>query len=74
MRPKNEKQLGSAVVELRDVSGIVVVINSVRVSRVDTLVSNVRIEDPLDFVEWTTITVDIVDVIREVTLWGRLDV
>jgi len=61
-------------VELRDVSGIVVVINSVRVSRVDTLVSNVRIEDPLDFVEWTTITVVIVDVIREVTLWGRLDV
>jgi hypothetical protein len=60
-------------VELRDVSGIVVVITSVRVSRVNTLVSNVRIEDPLGFVEWTTITVDIVDVIREVTSWGRLD-
>src|ERR1700733_5033375 len=37
--------------EPREVPGIVAVTTSVRVSRVAPLVSNVRIEDPLDFVE-----------------------
>lgn len=62
------------LVVLREVSGIVVVTTTMLVKRVDTLVSKLKTEDPLDIEEWMTIIVDTVDVIGEVIVTGPRDV
>lgn len=51
---------------VREVTGTVVVKTKVLVMMVDRLVSKVKTEDPLVFVECMIIMVDIVDVIGEV--------